>query len=539
MKFDFSDSKVVEALVGRRHPEFTDNLEHWKFCDSCYVGGRQWLSAKCGNVFRFYKEGAKEYEDRLKRTYRANHTKRVVETVGQYLFKQRPARDAGAPDLLSRFWDNVDRKQQSMTGFMSYVDRMESVFGQVYIAVDRPAQVAGSRAEERLPYVYLIKPTHVLDMGFDDDGVMTWILIAEDYRDDTSPTASGASLVRVRLWTRDEWYLFAPKDASHPEKLEWLGPEEGYGRHDLGVVPVIPHKSAEGTDYSAPALISDIAYMDRTIVNYGSLLDEILYEQTYSQLTMPAEGLLPGTTEMGQMIAAAKNRVFVYSASSPSAKPEFISPDASQANLIRDAISDLMRTIYAVTGTDNDANSQSMSTGKSYASGTVRQFDHAAIENMLLGKAQALEKTEDRIMDLVFRWMGDDKVEIDSKWVRYPTSFDIRGLQADLAIGLDLAEMSAPVVVAREHMKSMTEKLFPRKSPDEIALIHAAIDEWEPQYRKDAELAERQVEVAEDGNQVSREQIEAQERAAERAAEAQKEAAKAAAKAPKPAGKAA
>lgn len=497
MKYDFSSNDAVKALVERRHPEFQELKTHWTFLESCYEGGRKWLAKEAGNVFKFYKEGEDEYKDRLKRTYRANHTKRVVDTVGDYLFKQLPQRAAGAPSVLTDFWANCDKLGTSMDAFTRVLDRQESVFGRVYIAVDRPAQVAARRAEEKLPYVYIIKPTHMLDMGFDEDGKMTWALVAEDYRDDIDPVqATGKILVRLRLWTKDEWYLFGPVSPKEPDKFEWLGAERGYGLHGLGEVPIVIHSINDGTLYSNPALIGDIAYMDRTLVNYGSLLDEIIYEQTYSQLVLPAESILPGTTEFGQMVAAAKNRVFIYNGAHGSA-PSFISPDASQAQLIIEAMNNMMRNIYAVTGTDNDANSQSMSTGKSYASGTVRAFDHAQIENMLLSKSRGLEKTEDAIMRLVLKWMGQRNVEIERDWVRYPSSFDVRGLAHDLEIARQIHEVKPPPVISREHMKAVVEKLFPRKSPAELTAIQKQIDAWTPAYEQEADLAEREVGVSE------------------------------------------
>lgn len=502
MKYEFND-KSVKDVVARRHPDYKESIEHWRFCEMAYRGGRAYVCKD--NVFQFYKEGPGEFSERLKRTYRVNHVKRVVETINQYLFKQRPQRSASAPYQLIDFWARATKRGDSMDVFSKQIDLWLSVFGIVYAVVDRPAQVVGRRVEEKLPYSYIVFPTHVFDASYDDDGRLNWILIAEDYRDDNDPTIDdGETKVRIRLWTKDEWYLFAIKDTSGDYSLV------DAGEHGLGVVPVVPIvESASSSKYAPAALISDISYMDRTLANYGSLLDQILYEQTYSQLVMPAEGVLPGTKPADQLIAAAKQRIFLYAGGSDANRPGYISPDASQATLIMEAIDRLKREIYASTGTDaGDANSSSMSKGREYASGKVRAMDHSAVENMLLNKAQGLEKAEDDIARLVLMWMGQGDVEVLPDWVRYPMKFDVRGLVGDLEIALQLNEIAPPAEVMRLHMIGMAEKLFPRLDPSAMLKLVDAIDAWTPAYSAQAAISDREVSVSEDALDLERERLE-------------------------------
>lgn len=483
---NFSE-KQIKDLVARRHPEYASSIEHWKFCSLSYEGGKGYVCKD--NLFRFYKEGDKEFTDRLKRTYRANHTRRVVETVNEFLFRQLPQRDSSTPETLKSFWDRVTRDGLPINSFMGEIDKQLSVYGIVYVVVDRPAAPDDPLNSRRLalPYCYITPPTHMLDAGYNDDGEMVWCLIAEDYRDDADPLAStGKQYIRFRLWTDSEWYLFGPDDpVNKPEKFVLLD----HGEHSLGIVPVIKVTSENGRRYSSTSLISDVVYMDRALMNYGALLDEILYEQTFSQLTMPAESVLPGSKEQDQMIAAAKNRIFLYAATAASAKPEFISPDASQAQLIISWMTHLMKQIYAVTGTDYEGNSQASSKGKEYSSGVVRSLDRASIENTLKRRAVILESTENKLAELVMLWMGED-TDIDENWVRYPDHFDTRSLKTDLDVGQALYDMTAPVMVLRQHFKYLVEKLFPRLKPDELDEIKDEIDEWEPMFATEAKQAE-------------------------------------------------
>ena len=488
------DGIDLKKLVARRHPDYEKNIDHWKFAELAYRGGRAWFDA--GHLFRFYKEGEEEYKDRVKRAYRANHTKRVVETVNQYLFRESAVRDrASVPAYIGAFWDNTGN-HKPISQLAREIDRWVSVFGGVYVIVDRraddPALDSGRRADETAPYAYLLFPKQALDMAYDGHGELVWFLAEEDYRP-ISLVETGVRC-RWRLWTRTHWFLIEREvDAKGNETDNFYVAEQG--EHGLEAVPVVPVFAEEGAKYSATGMIADTVYMDRTLVNYGALLDEILYEQTFSQLVMPAEAILPGTSEMNQIINLAKKRVFLYNSTTPGAMPSYISPDASQAGVLITSMQMLKRDIYAVTGTDNDANSQSMSKGKEYASGKVRQFDHTQIENTLLSKARTMERAEEEILRLVIAWMGRGD-ELNPEWVAYPEKFDIRGLAAELEIASELTELEAPIGLLREQMKLVVDKTFPRMSVEERAERHAEIETWQPRYVFDREMEEEDKKIA-------------------------------------------
>jgi hypothetical protein len=490
----------LTELVKRRHPEYTQVMrDHWNFCEMCYRGGRDWFKVSTHeNLFRFYKEGEKEYKERKDRSHRANHTKRVVDTINQYLYRQDPVRSWNKiPKNLARFWKSPEKGVEGdINDFARSLDKWVSVFGRIYIVMDRPdaasdpAALSGRRADEAVPYAYVVFPQRVLDMAYDDGGRFEWILISEDFRP-TSLSGSGQIETRWRLWTKQSWYLLANNDPKNPEKVNVID----QGTHGLGVVPVIKMSADKTSKWSSPALVGDIAYMDRTLTNYASMLDEIIYEQTFSQLTIPAEALLPGTTEANQLIASAKNRIFMYSSTQPGAKPEFISPNASMAKSIIDAMDDIKKDIYAITGTSNDANTHALETGKTYSSGRVREYDHTQIENVLLNKAREAERVEEEMIALNQLWMGEPPG--DNSWVQYPDRFDVRGLAAELELAAELNELDSPLTLLRTQMKVISDKAFPRLDDDARDTIHAEIDAWKPGYAVEQGQTDRDLDIKE------------------------------------------
>ena len=502
------DEKLIENVVKRRHPEYDEQKPHWNFCELSYRGGREYITA--GNVFRYFKEGGKDYADRLKRTYRANHTKRVVDTVNLHLFRNPPQRsDELANDAVKKFWlDPRGDDKGDINAFMKSVDQWLSVYGIIYIVVDNTPFVGESEADAQdasKPYAYILPPQRLLDVSFDQKGEIVWATVAEDRREAEDPfTSSGDVKCDVRLWMKNEWYLFSEEEQPTAGKgnSKWVLRDSGINK--LGVVPIVPVMSEEGTDFSAPALVGDIVYMDRAVVNYGSALDEIIYGQTFSQLAIPASGVLPGSTGYNHAMSASRNRAFLYStADGSNAKPEYIAPDASQAQLIIGAMQVLMRNIYSVTGTDNEANSQSMSKGKEYASGVVRAFDYSAIENLLVNKANALCKVEIKIAKLVGRYAGakDLTEEEEIGLVAYPQDFDIQGLESDLATTKALSEVEGPTGLIRQSMRQVADKMTTRLSGPDREKIKSEIDGWQPapeykreQDKQNLEIKQKQAE---------------------------------------------
>jgi hypothetical protein len=86
----------LRAFIKRRHPMFEAMRAHWCFLKETYEGGRSWFSQ---HIFKYLKEGDKEFAERKERAYRFNHTREVVDLVDKYLFKVEITRNEDdAPD---------------------------------------------------------------------------------------------------------------------------------------------------------------------------------------------------------------------------------------------------------------------------------------------------------------------------------------------------------------------------------------------------------------------------------------------------------
>lgn len=455
--------KKLKKFLERRHPEYNKSLPHWQFLEACYEGGRAWFA---GNIFRYIKEGDKEYSDRLARAYRFNHSREVVDLVDKYLFKMEASRaEADAPPSVQAFWKNATLNGLKIKDFMRRISRMTSTFGRIWVVVDNTGIEPGkiiSKAEERASglrtYAYIVTPQHVLDLSYDDDNSLNWILIHEQVRDDKDPiNSSGEMQDRYRLWTKTDWTLFSVKKNGPKTIIEVDGPHP----NELGEVPVFAADNTISHEpYVASALIDDIAYLDKAVANYLSNLDAIIQDQTFSQLAMPAQGLEPGDDAHDKLVEMGTKRIFTYNGEG-NAAPFYLSPDVKQAELILKVINKIINEIYHTVGLAGERTKEDNSVGIDNSSGVAKAYDFERVNSLLTAKADSLEIVENRLARMVAKWNGEED-QINADLVSYPESFDVRGLYDEFDIAARLALVEAPDGMRRQQMEAVIDKLFPK-----------------------------------------------------------------------------
>lgn len=515
------DQKTLKKFVARRHPEYDKRLPHWTFLEATYEGGRDWFT---DNIFRYIKEGDTEYTDRVKRAYRFNHTREVVDLVDKYIFKMEVFRKEGdAPEPVKKFWKNATLNNLGITDFMKSVSKLCSIKGRHYIVVDTNKvegveTIADEKKLNARAYVYAVKPEAVLDMSYDDEGRLNWILIHEQVRDDEDPiNSSGEMKDRYRLWDRNTWTLFniqyTNKAKAGQLEASNLSPSqvaqrianiakggktgdigtvspsgkrgsftvqvEGPFEHGLGEVPVIAADNVISSElYSSPSLIDDVAYLDRAVANYMSNLDAIVQDQTFSQLVMPAQGLTPGEDEHDALVKMGTKRIFTYDATGGGA-PSYISPDVKQAELILKIVNKIINEIYHSVGLAGERTKEDNALGIDNSSGVAKAYDFERVNSLLASKADSLEVIENRIVRLVLKWNGEDVPE--ENLVSYPDNFDVRGLYDEFEIAARLALVEAPDTMRQEQMKIVVDKLFPKlKAKLKEKIVKEIESNWPP-----------------------------------------------------------
>lgn len=478
-----TEQKRRRRLITRRHPQYKGTKSHWEFLEACYEGGRDWFAS---NIFRYMKEGEQEYNDRVTRAYRFNHSREVVDLLNKYLFKQIIARnDADAPKSVQAFWKKSTRNGLSIKDFSRQISKKASTYGRIGIVIDntRVEGVVSVADQKRLgarTYAYIVAPEQLLDYAYDDQGELEWVLIKEIARDDSDPfESSGDEIDRYRLWTKTDWQLYEERPIKQGSKKTEVVLFDS-GNHDLGLVPVVLADNIISDDlYVSPALIDDIAYLDRAVANYLSNLDAIIQDQSFSQLAMPAQGVLPGEDMYSKLVEMGTKRIFLYDGEAQSA-PFYLSPDPKQANMVILVINKIINEIYHTVGLAGERTKQDNAVGIDNSSGVAKAYDFERVNALLAAKADSLEAVENRIAYIVAKWNGEDGGldKLDAPVVSYPDNFDTRGLYDEFDIAARLMLIEAPDSVRQEQMKGVLDKLFPQLAKDLRAQMETDLKEW-------------------------------------------------------------
>ncbi|EPX9492464.1 TPA: hypothetical protein ACJX5Y_002260 [Acinetobacter baumannii] len=474
-----SDPARLRTLIERRHPKYEALVAHWNFMEETYNGGRKWFSS---NIFRYIKEGDKEFKNRIERAYRFNHTREVVDLINKYLFKQATTRnDKDAPQCVIDFWKSATKGNLTINDFVRQVSKKTSLFGRVGIVVDRSRadmEIVSRQDEVEAnlhTYSYIVEPQRLLDYSFDENGELNWILIHEIGRDDEDPfDSSGKPVNRFRLWTKQHWALYEVKEGKGKKVAVSLVDSSN---HDLGEVPVILADNIIGDDqYSAPALIDDIAYLDRATANYLSNLDAIIQDQTFSQLAMPAQNLMPGEESHDKLLEMGTKRVFLYDGEGGS-QPFYLSPDVKQADLLMTTINKIIGEIYHTVGLAGERTKQDNAVGIDNSSGVAKAYDFERVNALLTAKADSLETIENKIVRLVAKWNGE-RIDDKDSYVSYPDNFDTRGLYDEFDISARLMLIEAPDTVRRTQMEAVIDKLFPQLAKELKEKMLKELKDW-------------------------------------------------------------
>lgn len=458
------DQKALREMLERRHPEYARLLPHWEFCAATYEGGRAWFDA---NIFKYIKEGETEFSARKERAYRFNHTREIVDLIQKYIFKSEIERNESAPAEIKDFWLNATLSGLSIDQFMRLQATESSKFGRVWIFVDtNKTEDVISKADEKAAgsrvYAYSVRPQNVLDMSFDDEGELNWILTLERVRDNTDPArTTGECEEHYRLWMRDAWYVFKLVEGRAGKKRVDV---VDAGANQLDFVPAFPLDHVIGENrYEAPGLIDDIAYLDRAVANYLSNLDAIIQDQTFSQLAMPAQNLMPGEDKFNKLLEMGTKRIFLYDGESGKS-PEYLSPDPRQAQLIITAINKIINEIYHSVGMAGERTKQDNAVGVDNSSGVAKAYDFERLNSLLTTKSAALQNAENRLNEIVaaYHRLG----ELENDYVSYPDTFDVRSLFDEFTVAERLMLVAAPDAVRQEQMKQVIDKLFPQLAKD-------------------------------------------------------------------------
>ncbi len=460
------------SLIYRRHSDYSTRVGDWHLFEAAHTGGRKFING--GHLFQHSIEEVIGYSKRLQRAYYYNYCKPIVSIYNQFIFSAQVSRTI-KDKKLKQFATNSTGDGKTIDGLISLVNKYSAVFGTVYVVVEpdeSPIPIVGTAVIQQNIRAKILKPYTIIDWSIDKNGDFNWVKIKTEHSEDNDPNVERTSKPRYILWERHQWTILDETGAIVGEPQV----------NQLGVVPIVVvnhYEQPTNESIVGESLIEDIAVINRSLFNWCSLLDEILYEQTFSMLAVQTK-----KQDQSIQIIGAK-RVFTYEAGTN--VPVFISPDASQAKIFIEWINKSIREMYRLASLERSGMVYRSETAQS---GDSKEFDLIDTNQAIAAKAQILAEAEIRIMALVHGWEKAKQVKKSSSnsipkliddvkklvAISYPKTFDVRGYQNELTTAFEILNNNISDTFAKEFRKYLASRALPNISPDKLAKIHDEID---------------------------------------------------------------
>lgn len=377
--------------------------EEYELLHDAYYGSGMFASGAA--VTEHARESTQSINFRRKIAYYLNYTGPILNASVDPIFKDEIKREYSNSVLFDEFIDDVDRQGTTLQEFIEQNAIAAKLYGVMYIVVDNVSEFGSSLAEtlanRSMPYLTAVEPKNVVNYEFDDNGKLKLFTYASYLKN-----ADGTIKAHYHTWTPTEW-----KITDSDNKVV------GQGEHNIGRIPIVQWfgRAARKRDILPPPEYLSIAKTNAHVYNLCSLLSQILYNQTFSILTMPVDnnGL--------QDVTIGTDNLLAYPAGAGKA-PSFIAPDKGPAEVLMAQIDKLINEMYRMSGIDSVIGVQQAK------SGVAKQWDFERTNQNLAAFAVRCESAEYDVIELYKLWSGDN-IEYTCD---YPRDFKVNDVSESL-----------------------------------------------------------------------------------------------------------
>lgn len=383
-----------------------------------------------------------------------NHVKPIIDKFAAYLLRNPAKRsDAVAADAprmrLDEFVSAMVDEGLKMTETWVGVDAA------LPVAADgeTPTQLqveAADPVNKGKPYLVSADPRRVVDYDEDEKGNCLRAVILEVEVAKASFIAKPSITVRFKEWTSSGWktYRTVGDDGNWKdyEKLPMLGDElkvreEASGEHTFGVCPWRRVKFPFPTE--------DVAELNRAIFNLGSLLDEELYQGTFTQKV-----IMGMNVEDVRAAAAGPGNFLVLN--NPSVRVETISAEPTQAQNIQARITEVRSSLYRIVSMES-------SSDKNVAEAAEKKKrDMESLYTALVKIVGVIEDAENWLLERMGLVKNAEEAEEGSR-SQYDRRFDVNSL-ADLLD--DLKRLAESPMVTPSVKRAVAKQIAQKVDPD-------------------------------------------------------------------------
>jgi len=449
----FDTNYKIEYYGISVNQQWKNNISRWLYYSDSYQGGNDYREGRY--LTKYYMETSEEYENRIKQTALDNHCKSVVETYNSFLFRTPPTRTYGSINndpALDSFFNDADLDGRSFDAFMRDVATQASIYGNVWVMVDKPNTQVATRAEELQqqirPYLIMFTPENVIDWSY------------------TRRPSGVYELTLIKIWEgADEEYGYYREIT--PEAISLYRKKRGMSLDDqnelveqfansIGRVPCVPvYAQRSKTKGIGISDISDISDMQRSIYNELSELEQIVRISNHPSLVKTSDT---------QASAGAGAIIDLPNDLDSNLKPYLLEPNGSGIDNILSSLASKADSINRMANLGG-----TRTTATRAMSGVALETEFQILNARLSEKADLLELAEEQIWRLWAQWQG----QVWDGTIDYPDSFNIH----DKANTITLLKQAKETNPANDKLLNEIDNMLARalvKDDDKLAEIIAA-----------------------------------------------------------------
>lgn len=386
-----------DYLFRRIHPFYSRNERIWRRNLLAYAGGKEYIRKA---LIRHVSEIDLEFMERRRRAYYFNYPRKIARLITQYVLATRPERRNADPELAEDWDRNGLRADEVMRQFSMFLN----ICGCAWLAVDMPSFEGEKTKEDELkerlrPYAVALSPLDVVDWCYASDGLLKWVLTAEESFDNSDPFTEPAIVQTRKLWTRDQ-VICTAKNSLTGEVTKTITD------HGLGAVPFIRHVEVDGYGISESHWFEDVVRISDAILNNESEAQMNAVKQMFGMLVLPEDFVTAirrpkdknGNEEEVDYPHVLARSCCIAESVNGKGVSRYISPSGLETAAIRSENQNLRKEMFDVVGLAVSKDS------KLVESAEAKMWDFQNVEQYMRTRADVLEQCEYRAWELMNLW---------------------------------------------------------------------------------------------------------------------------------------
>ena len=398
--------------IEAQHQHYKGMIPRWEYFIRSYLGGKEYQDGKFLQAYQL--EFENEYYKRIAFTPLDNHCRNIIDIYSSFLFRVEPTRNFGslAEDMsVEQFLEDADLEGRSFEALMREAQRFASVYGHVWLLMDKPSTNVMTRAEELdqgiRPYLNIYTPENVLDWHYTRNDAGYYFLDYLKIREEQ--TAEGEF---YKLWFLDkiDTVFVSTINRDEPRLINSVP-------NPLMKIPaVILYNQRSPMRGLGVSDLTDVADLQKAIYNELSEIEQIIRLSNHPSLVKTKD------TDAG---AGAGSIIEIPDNIDANLKPYILQPNGSNLDGVLRSINHKVEAINRLTHVGT-----LRATAERVQSGIALRTEFELLNARLSEKSQLMELAEEQLWRLFAEWQ---ETVFDGE-IDYPDSFDIRDWATDLEL---------------------------------------------------------------------------------------------------------